>query len=94
MRRAEFLKLLSTRIECHDNTIMYYYKDQTIKLPVRLGTLDFYKIVESKQQNLNSCIYEAEFVVRGIFENLHVRPDRKGFRYESKKETYIQFQTK
>lgn len=44
LRRVEILNLLETRIECHDNTIMYYYKDQTIKLPIRLGTLDFYKI--------------------------------------------------
>ena len=45
--------MISTRIECHDNTIMYYYNDQTIKLPIRLGTLDFYKIDRNNQQNLN-----------------------------------------
>jgi hypothetical protein len=93
LRRVEILKMLETRIECHDNTIMHYYKDQTIKLPVRLGTLDFYKIEKSRQEYLNSCIYEAEFVVRGIFENLHVNKDRKGFTYDSKKETYLQFKT-
>ena len=48
LARTEILKLLSTRIECHDNTIMYYYYDQTIKLPIRLGTLDFHKIQEQK----------------------------------------------
>lgn len=36
---------------------MHYYKDQTIKLPIRLGTLDFYKIQKDKQANLNSYIY-------------------------------------
>lgn len=64
---------------------MYYYKDQTIKLPIRLGTLDFYKIQKDKQADLNACIYEAEFVVRGIFENLHVNSIKKMYSYLSKK---------
>jgi hypothetical protein len=70
LKRTELLKLLSTRIECHDNTIMYYYYDQTIKLPIRLGTLDFHKIQHDKINILMDCVYEAEFVVRGIFGNL------------------------
>lgn len=44
--------MIETRIECHDNTIMHYYNDQTIKLPISLGTLDFYKIDRNNQDNL------------------------------------------
>ena len=44
INRLEILKYFSIGIECHDNTIMKLYSEQTIKLPISLGTLDFYKI--------------------------------------------------
>ena len=44
LNRLELFKYLSIGIECHDNTIMNLYFEQTIKLPISLGTLDFYKI--------------------------------------------------
>jgi hypothetical protein len=51
---------------------MNLYYDQTVRLPIELGTLDFYKINEGKTRILHHCIYQSEFVVRGIFENLWI----------------------
>ena len=93
IKRTGIFKFMSTRIECHDNTIMFYYFDQTIKLPIRLGTLDFHKIQKRKIQILMGCIYEAEFVVRGIFDNLSVTEDLMEYSYLSKKEVYLQYET-
>jgi hypothetical protein len=47
---------MSTRIESHDNTILKLYYDQTIKLPIKLGTLDFYKL-QNGRSLLFSSIY-------------------------------------
>lgn len=38
---------------------MNLYYDQTVKLPVALGTLDFYKIENEKKKILHACIYQS-----------------------------------
>lgn len=40
------------------------------------------------------CVYEAEFVVRGVFENLQVSKDLEEYKYLSNKQVYLQYQTK
>lgn len=59
VRRLELMKYVSLRLECHDNTIMNLYYDQTVRLPIELGTLDFYKIEEGKANVLHHCIYQS-----------------------------------
>jgi hypothetical protein len=59
LHRMEFLKFLSIGIEYHDNTIMKLYYEQTIKLPIGLGTLDFYKIEAGRTEVLHTCIYQS-----------------------------------
>ena len=71
---------------------MKLYYEQSIKLPIGLGTLDFYKIESGRNELLHSCIYQSEFIVRGIFENLKISEEDSTFVYTNKKKTYLQYE--
>lgn len=38
------VKILTTFINSHDNLIQELYQNDTLMLPIKLGTLDFHKI--------------------------------------------------
>lgn len=63
MSQINTLKLLNIRINSHDNLILNLYYDKLIKLPLRIGTLDFYKISKDKP-DLFDTIRQANEVVR------------------------------
>ena len=51
-------KMLMIRINSHDNLILHLYYDKLIKLPLRIGTLDFFKI-NMKRPDLDDTIRQA-----------------------------------
>ena len=55
--------MLNMRVNSHDNLILNLYYDRLIKLPLRIGTLDFYKISKDRP-DLEDTILQAEEVVR------------------------------
>jgi hypothetical protein len=53
------LRMLNIRINSHDNLILHLYYDSLIKLPLRIGTLDFFKI-NKKRPDLDDTIRQAQ----------------------------------
>lgn len=48
---SEYLNTLKLYVNSHDELITNLYKSQLIKLPVRLGTVDFHKMCEKVRIN-------------------------------------------
>lgn len=46
MSEGPFTTILNTLLESSDNFTLRYYYDQVIRLPIKVGTLDFHLIVE------------------------------------------------
>jgi hypothetical protein len=62
MNQRNTLKMLNIRINSHDNLILNLYYDQLIKLPIRIGTLDFFKITKDRP-DLSDAIRQSAAVV-------------------------------
>ena len=63
IKKINTLKMLNMRVNSHDNLILNLYHHRLIKLPLRIGTLDFYKISKDRP-DLEDTILQAEEVVR------------------------------
>ena len=48
MSQIQLMKLINLRVESNDNFIYHIYKNFLIKLPLRIGTLEFDKITNDK----------------------------------------------
>jgi len=63
LNQVEVMKLLDLRINSNDNFIYRIYRNYLIKLPLRIGTLEFDKITEAKPY-LKDTIRQGQEVVR------------------------------
>jgi hypothetical protein len=61
--KLSFLKMLNLRFSSHDNLILHLYYDSIIKLPLRIDTLEFYKVTAS-MPDFPDAVRQSKEVVR------------------------------
>ena len=73
--QMEMLKVMMVRLNAHDNLVFNLYEDGLVKLPIRVGTLDFH-LINPHSPILSDTLRHDRAVVEELMGCLHYHPQK------------------